>query len=152
MFTIPVEERDGNLWCGDVQVSGSSAVREVADPERPFHYRIVAWRLTKDTLDALDLSRHAHLIRCSQCGQQFIGHASRRLCSQPACRAATRRAAVAKYDAKARTRPRVGAKQPDIGRDCEVCDKPMDFARRSRRYCSNRCRQAAHRQRVTLTG
>jgi endogenous inhibitor of DNA gyrase (YacG/DUF329 family) len=76
---------------------------------------------------------------CEQCGREFlrVHNGSERFCSDR-CVNARRSIAAAKAVAAARADAR-------DGRECETCGNELDAKRSTRRFCSTRCRVAAHR-------
>jgi hypothetical protein len=76
---------------------------------------------------------------CRHCGAKFYRalHGGDTYCSDK-CSSAARSAAASKVRAEARA-----AKRAD--RTCEVCDQPIKAQRSTMRFCSVRCRVAAHR-------
>jgi hypothetical protein len=76
---------------------------------------------------------------CRQCGRKFWrDHRSPGLYCSDHCAALARRAKYATAQGAARATAR-------SGRRCERCGEPIKAARSTMRYCSVRCRVAAHR-------
>ena len=133
---IPVEHVPGNgLFAGDVHVSASSA---------PYDGRA---KLSEETREALDLTKHARLIVCDECKARFISYFAVRRCS-PECHAAVRRKFSAKMTAK-RSEFRAQKRQhADDDVYCKRCgNRAVGAQRRTRLFCSNACRQAAFKVR-----
>src|ERR1700758_2286062 len=130
---IPAVERDGKLFAGDVRVYISE----------DFSWHGTA-RLFEDTREGLRLWDHARLIKCRQCGGKFIGHHAARLCSQE-CIAAAKKLVQRKAIEK-RSKLRSWVKEHGDARRCKICDREMYGTRKTRKYCSNACRQAAYRK------
>jgi hypothetical protein len=136
----PVELRDGHRYCGNVVVTASSTDDRGKS------------RLSEETRRGLGMTtRHARLSRCAGCGEFFIGHFSACLCS-PECRATRKAKTVAKASAKRSERTLWWRARQDWIR-CEYCEMYFNnYLRRSSRFCSNACRQAAYRARRAPSG
>jgi hypothetical protein len=80
--------------------------------------------------------------KCRACDKHFFytfGHSRMRFCSDP-CIAAGERAVVTDY-----VQRRSDSRERGRRNKCEQCGGPLESSRSSRRYCSGRCRTAAHR-------
>jgi hypothetical protein len=76
---------------------------------------------------------------CRQCGRRFWrDHCSNGMFCSDRCASLARRAKYATAQGAARATAR-------SGRSCEWCGEPIEAARSTMRYCSVRCRVAAHR-------
>jgi hypothetical protein len=128
-----VETRIDGLFVGDLRIYTAGAPDENGAP------------LTNEVRDALRLFDHARLHRCSGCGSAFIAHHAARLCS-----AECRKAALAFSQAKA-TKKRIELTawtRAHREGECLHCGSGLNgSARRTRRFCSAACRQAAYRAR-----
>ena len=95
---------------------------------------------------------HAVVYRCQQCRRKFYRapHASGRWCSDVCATKAEkqRRAVGIAAVVKARSKERAEAR---AGRKCETCGEPIKAKRSTMRYCSVRCRVAAHRTALAKT-
>jgi endogenous inhibitor of DNA gyrase (YacG/DUF329 family) len=154
-----VERRDGRLY-----VAGARLIVPALDPG------VAGWpasgmTLDDRTLDRIDdaltaeaqaagsnipvgLDSMSRLHKCVRCGAPFVAHASARLCSGE-CRIAFKRASQRRASAK-RTIKRDERRAALMIR-CRQCGDPVERAsRRQRAFCSNACRQAAYRARVTV--
>jgi hypothetical protein len=80
---------------------------------------------------------------CAHCHDEFYGRRNVKFCS-PLCQQAERNETRREW--RQWERENRQGKLPE--RTCEHCRGPMQVQRASRRYCSNRCRQAAHRARA----
>jgi endogenous inhibitor of DNA gyrase (YacG/DUF329 family) len=98
---------------------------------------------------------------CQQCGRIFLTkrrskHAAIRICSD-VCRraynATVKRAWYQNYEFKDRLIERANAARARRnaerrkGRICQACGAPVEAERSSKKFCSDRCRVAAHRKR-----
>src|SRR5215468_11619440 len=82
------------------------------------------------------------MIECSICGHSFVGHFSRRQCSDP-CRAEAirRRGRVSQQRIRDERRTVLRAVK------CQWCKEKTPRQRRSKKYCTAQCRSAASRTR-----
>lgn len=89
---------------------------------------------------------------CAQCGRWFvhhhIDHQSRpgRFCSD-ACAAVAHKASVAATQARVVEQRSAARAERRAGLKCENCGEPLEAARSTARFCSTKCRMAAHRRR-----
>src|SRR5262249_51157705 len=84
------------------------------------------------------------MIECSICEDSFVGHFSRRQCSDP-CRAE----AIRKRGRVSQQRIRDERRTPLRAVRCQWCKEKMRRQRRSKKYCKAQCRTAASRARRT---
>jgi hypothetical protein len=87
------------------------------------------------------------LLQCHRCGREFyrVGRVVVRYCSDSCAEAAAkqRKAAANAARVKAQSQARAAAR---ADRRCGYCGEPLSALRSTQRYCSTRCRVAAHRQ------
>jgi hypothetical protein len=125
---ILVDERDGALFAGEVQVYTN--FRGLAEPCR----------------ESLGLCNHAKLHCCGVCGRRFVARWATRRCSAE-CRKPVAAASLEKHRTKYKgLRERYPDRRAFV---CAHCGQADDGRRSSRKYCSAACRQAAYRSRIT---
>ena len=133
---VRIERRsDGRLFLGNVEI--------VPAYDRPWRSHALA----RSTLDALTGNNSdseacarfigARLHRCTRCGEPFLGPGNLRICSD-ICRAKP-----------PQKRPRLLLRTL---RSCRQCGGPLTATRSTRTFCSNACRQKAHRRALRLLG
>lgn len=128
---IAVDGRDGRLFAGNVQVT--------TDYDRRIHEHV---------RQALSLSAYSRMHRCAECNAWFIAYRAARLCS-----AECRKKAQAKRSQKANEKRRESRQywrqrsREEIWIKCAHCGEEKEADRRTRRFCSDPCRQAAYRKR-----
>jgi hypothetical protein len=142
---LAVEERDGVLF--------AAGIRIVQRPGRMAERTL--WKI-EDALMAASgsnvpvyLSHKTWLHRCALCRAPFLANLSARLCS-PDCQKAARRESQRKQIAK-RTGRR-NQRRAALKAKCLQCGQPVAAERVSRRFCSAKCRMAAHRGRLAAEG
>ena len=129
----PVHERNGELYCRSVLLPASAATESGVS-------------LPPAVRDALRLTDHARLHRCSECNAPFIAHHAARLCS-PECALAVR-GRVQKKAREMRSAVRDAFWREQVGKECRNCGKIiLATPHISRRFCSDACR-IAHRARA----
>ena len=95
------------------------------------------------TLPHVDLWRKTS---CRHCGRGFyrigkyLGHVCSEVCARKAALPGLKRKIARQTAARSKKRAEARA-----GRSCLVCGEPMEAKRSTKRYCSERCRVAAHR-------
>jgi endogenous inhibitor of DNA gyrase (YacG/DUF329 family) len=130
-----LDERDGRLWCGEHDIAPV-----------PVSLRWQTWeRIGTDRARlmraAVGHGWHLYAIyRCQRCGRWAAG--SGFLWCSDECR----RSDVAQQ-ARDRRAQRATAARPMV--NCSTCGAPIEAQRATRKFCSNRCRQAAHRASVS---
>jgi hypothetical protein len=96
----------------------------------------------------LRLCNHARFLCCKVCEGRFIAHQSALYCS-PECRKSVAKQAVARYRAKQKANAKWWREREDSW-ICEGCGDDAHVPvrqRKSRRFCSDACRQLAYRKR-----
>jgi endogenous inhibitor of DNA gyrase (YacG/DUF329 family) len=101
--------------------------------------------LANEVRNAIGLTAYHRERRCAACGRRYLGHRSRRYCSDE-CRKPAKVAAAKKQTESRRT----GKHEEWVNYSftCETCGKKDTWYRKTRRYCSDACRQMAYRRRV----
>ena len=133
----PVHERNGELFCGNVRVHASAAATESG------------LSLPPPVRDALNLTDHARLHRCSECNAGFIAHHAARFCT-PECGSAAR-GRVQKKTLEKRSTACHAFWREQIEEECRNCGKMILGAPRlPRRFCSVACKQAAYRKALKI--
>jgi endogenous inhibitor of DNA gyrase (YacG/DUF329 family) len=131
----------------EVRFNGRTITTAPADVVGPFSWRNpteIFEPLWEPLVDALGtpMPPRFELVEgepCRQCGRKFWRNyrSSGFYCSDR-CAAIARRAKYAAAQGAARAAAR-------RGRRCEGCGEPIEAARSTKRFCSTRCRVAAHR-------
>jgi hypothetical protein len=117
-----VEERPNGLFVGNLQVDGDA---------------LYGW-LSPSTREALDIGENYRLRQCP-CGQHFIAELHFHLCN--ACRQGKEKAVLAAFTAE-RTARRLQARATSCAH-CAHCGRAMVAARSTKRFCSDKCRNAS---------
>jgi hypothetical protein len=132
---IPVEQRDGGFFAGDVRITIEALPR--------WHKSHLIPPLSHETRRALghEWAVGLRLHCCRVCRADFIATYTAQLCS-PACVAANHRARgkALRLPSKAASRRAALATAT-----CQVCGEPFSAKRLSARFCSIRCRVKHHR-------
>jgi hypothetical protein len=126
---VRLDERNGVLYFGQTELG--PAVEQVA---------IVPWALREKICAAVgDKALHVYAIyRCRGCGNWAAGSGA------SWCSLECRRAHKTKGQRQRREETRVARAM--VEHRCAHCQAPMSAQRTTRRFCSDRCRQAQHRQ------
>ena len=111
----------GAYWCGPVRLAYCHLGDRIPYPLQ---------RQLKEATGKYIGDAH-RLLRCQHCATSYIGHHASKSCSD-AC-------------AKASTRDRQRTTHAEI--PCQCCTQPFHPRRSTGQFCSNACRQRAHRQR-----
>ena len=131
-----LDERDGRLWYGEHDIARVPPFLRWQTWERIGTDRARLMRV------AVGHGWHLQaLYRCQHCGWWAAG--SGFLWCSDACR----RSGVARQARERRAR-RVATARPKMV-ICSTCSAPIEAQRTTRKFCSNRCRQAAHRASVS---
>jgi hypothetical protein len=146
---------DRELWWSDLQVAwlvhamdGSAAVAgSVRDqllkqwPQLDPELWVIGTRTTIN---------HLRFKQCPHCAVWFIGHHARRFCSAD-CHANSKRQRNTEQTRQRRAKWRQWRRDNphncERPTNCEHCDRELTPDRKTRRFCSDRCRKAAARQR-----
>jgi hypothetical protein len=139
-----VEERDGKFF--EEALHDELTRRLIRSGDRL--HRASLPRAFRERLASDRQLRHAAyfclFVRCSRCGAWFYGPARAQLCSTCLKGDPERLKALNPR----RTAKRLAARSGIV---CERCGDPISGVRRStRRFCSNACRQAAHRSKASV--
>ena len=130
-----LDERDGHLYYGDHMLCPIADVLSQAS-------KVIAWPLKSRLSDAICGSWHFYAIyRCRRCEHWATGSGSV-WCSQECRRLDLAQSAKERRAAKASERAIA---------TCVVCGASIQASRGTRRYCSDRCRQSAHRRKHGMT-
>jgi hypothetical protein len=144
---VPIERRDdGELTAAGVQIRaftvGHIPARLYAEIDRALNAKAAA----EGRNMPVALDPDVWLLKCRRCGAPFIGLQFAKLCSD-ACRVGAKRDAVARFKAKRAER---AWREPSKGGQivCLQCGRLREgWSRSNKRFCSVRCRVAAHRGR-----
>jgi hypothetical protein len=140
------KNRDGDLE--PIAKLWAPLLRELNLENRKLHEGWLSKGLSEGAYEPISVPRPYRRWYCRHCGQAFYNadKGSRRnggvplYCSDK-CTAEIRRESMAPI-VKARSKARAAAR---AGRKCETCGKAIKAQRSTMRFCSIRCRVAAHR-------
>jgi hypothetical protein len=131
LYYRPLQERQGGLYLADRRDDKGFVCETPTEDERD----PMGWWWPASAR----LSDPTRLFRCN-CGTWFVGH-----CSAKQCFACRRKEKNAKFSAE-RSEKRAEARAARQLIHCESCREPMAAKRSTRKYCSDACRQRAHRR------
>jgi hypothetical protein len=130
-------------WEEEGGQSGIKIYHDIKEGTRSKHFAVEAVKRWKEREPRMPFpSWVQYPQQCRACGKWFFcadGHTKMRFCSDP-CIAAGERAVVTAY-----VQSRSVSRERGRRNKCEQCGGPLESSRSSRRYCSGRCRTAAHR-------
>ena len=139
---VPVEERGGRLYALGVPVWLHSPCRIPDDLSWRIEDALNVEAVAKGVNMPVALDPHVWLHRCRCCRKPFIALPNAKLCSD-ACRALAKRDSWLRASAKRAERRNEASKARTSA--CRHCGERVPASRSSKRFCSVRCRVAAHR-------
>jgi hypothetical protein len=142
---LPIERRDGGLYAAGVQIRGFAIGHIPARLYVAVDTALGAKAAAEGWNMPVALAPEVWLLECRRCRAPFIALPLAKLCSD-ACRTAAKRDAVARYRAKRAERAWREPGREDGLFVCDQCGRLREGrSRPTKRFCSVRCRVAAHR-------